>query len=146
VKFQYPHKLRPSRSKHSFILVRTTTKSIQFINKPVFMFRFFHVVVLVLLAKQQQRKIVNFYTISVCYAWALKEFLKLNNPPFWFLEHNSEKICSFEFINPVRPSTRRSVYLVRPSVCPSVPPSVRPSMRLSVCPPVCPLFFYHSPT
>jgi hypothetical protein len=32
---------------------------------------FFHVVVLVLLAKQQQQKIVNLYTISVCYAWAL---------------------------------------------------------------------------
>jgi hypothetical protein len=29
------------------------------------------VVVLVLLAKQQQPKIVNLYTFSVCYAWAL---------------------------------------------------------------------------
>jgi hypothetical protein len=32
---------------------------------------FVHVVVLLLLAKQQQLKIVNLYTISVCYAWAL---------------------------------------------------------------------------
>jgi hypothetical protein len=36
-----------------------------------FCFGFFHVVVLVLLAKQQQQKIVNLYTISVCYAWDL---------------------------------------------------------------------------
>jgi hypothetical protein len=34
-----------------FIWVRTTTKSIKFINKPEFCFDFFHVVVLVLLAK-----------------------------------------------------------------------------------------------
>jgi hypothetical protein len=33
-----------------------------------FCFDFFHVVVLVLLAKQQQQKIVNLCTISVCYA------------------------------------------------------------------------------
>jgi hypothetical protein len=37
----------------------------------VFCFGFFHVVVLVLLAKQQQQKIVNLFTILVCYAWAL---------------------------------------------------------------------------
>jgi hypothetical protein len=59
-----------SRPKHTkkkmtilFILVCTTTNSIQFINKPVFCFDFFHVVVLVLLAKQQQQKIVNLYKI-----------------------------------------------------------------------------------
>jgi membrane-associated HD superfamily phosphohydrolase len=52
-------------------LVRTTTKSIQFINRPVFLFLFFHVVVLLLLTKQQQQKIINSYTISACYAWAL---------------------------------------------------------------------------
>jgi hypothetical protein len=28
---------------------------------------------LLLLAKQQQQKIVNLYTISVCYAWALSK-------------------------------------------------------------------------
>jgi hypothetical protein len=55
-----------------FILVRTTTKSIQFIKKKTSVFVFiFHVVVLVLLAKQQQQKIVNLNMISVCYAWAL---------------------------------------------------------------------------
>jgi hypothetical protein len=36
-------------------------------------FNFFHVVVLVLYAKQQQQKIVDLDTISVCYAWALLE-------------------------------------------------------------------------
>jgi hypothetical protein len=40
-------------------------------SKLCFCFDFFHVVVLVLLGKQQQQKIVNLYTISVCYAWAL---------------------------------------------------------------------------
>jgi hypothetical protein len=42
------------------ILVRTTTKSIQFINIQYFCFGFFHVVVLVLLAKQQQQKLLIF--------------------------------------------------------------------------------------
>jgi hypothetical protein len=42
----------------------------------VFCFGFFHVVVLVLLAKQQQQRIVNFNTISVSYAWALKSMKK----------------------------------------------------------------------
>jgi hypothetical protein len=37
----------------------------------IFCFGFFHVVVLVLLAKQEQQKIGNLFTISVFYAWAL---------------------------------------------------------------------------
>jgi hypothetical protein len=58
-----------------FILVHTTTKSIQFINKPVFLLSYFIVDILLLLAKQQQQKSVNLYTISVCYAWALEASL-----------------------------------------------------------------------
>jgi hypothetical protein len=54
-----------------FILARTSTKSIQFINKTLFFFGVFHIVVLVLRENQQQQKIVNSNTISVCYAWAL---------------------------------------------------------------------------
>jgi hypothetical protein len=48
-----------------FILERPTTKSIQFINKPVFLFWFFHVVVLVLPAKQQQQK-SSIYIFDIC--------------------------------------------------------------------------------
>jgi hypothetical protein len=52
-----------------------------------FCFGFFHVAVLVLLAKQQQQKIVHLYIISVCYAWALglpEPTLKkiISNPPY----------------------------------------------------------------
>jgi hypothetical protein len=39
-----------------FILVGTTTKSIQFIKNQCFCFDLFHVIVLLLLAKQQQQK------------------------------------------------------------------------------------------
>jgi hypothetical protein len=36
-------------------------------------FCLFIVDILILLAKQQQQKSVNLYTISACYAWALEE-------------------------------------------------------------------------
>jgi hypothetical protein len=63
-----------------FILVRTTTKSLQFINKPIFWFFTCFGFVLVLLAKQQQQK-VNLYTISVyTYAWGLE---KHKTRDFW---------------------------------------------------------------
>jgi hypothetical protein len=59
----YLHTLpRPKHNKKKwryyflFILFRPTTKSIQFINKPVFLLWFFHVDVLLLLAMQQQQK------------------------------------------------------------------------------------------
>jgi hypothetical protein len=39
----------------------------------VFLLSFFIVDILLLLAKQQQQKSVNLYTIAVCYAWALIE-------------------------------------------------------------------------
>jgi hypothetical protein len=47
-----------------------------------FCFGFYHIAVLVLLAKQQQQKIVNLYMISVCYAWALSKFPKKNIKKF----------------------------------------------------------------
>jgi hypothetical protein len=55
----------PARPKHNkkkwrfyflFILVRTTTKSIQFINKPVFLFSFFPCCCFAFISKQQQQK------------------------------------------------------------------------------------------
>jgi hypothetical protein len=39
-----------------FVLVRTTTKSIQFINKPVFLFSFFPCCYFAFISKQQQQK------------------------------------------------------------------------------------------
>jgi hypothetical protein len=48
-----------------FLLVRTTTKSIQFINKPVFLFWFFPCCVFGFISKAATTKIVNLYTISV---------------------------------------------------------------------------------
>jgi hypothetical protein len=40
----------------------------------VFLLSFFIFDILLLLAKQQQQKSVNLYTIKVCYAWALATF------------------------------------------------------------------------
>jgi hypothetical protein len=49
----------------------THNKKIHTIYKQTSVFVLVHIVVLVLLAKQQQQKIVNLHTISVYYAWAL---------------------------------------------------------------------------
>jgi hypothetical protein len=53
--------------------VRTTTKSIQFINKLLFLFSFFPCCCFVFISKQQQQqKIVILCTFLVGYAWALR--------------------------------------------------------------------------
>jgi hypothetical protein len=43
------------------------------------------VVVLVLLAKQQQKQIVNLFTISVCYVWALATLRKKSQTNIFFI-------------------------------------------------------------
>jgi hypothetical protein len=49
-----------------FILVRTTTKSMQFINKPVFLFLFFPCCCFAFISKQQQQKNRHFiYDLSM---------------------------------------------------------------------------------
>jgi hypothetical protein len=49
-----------------FILVRTTTKSIQFIKKPVFLFSFFLCCCFAFISRQQQQKNLHFiYDISM---------------------------------------------------------------------------------
>jgi hypothetical protein len=51
-----------------FILVRTTTKSIQFINKPVFLFSFFPCCCFAFISKQQQQKNRHFiYDLSMIF-------------------------------------------------------------------------------
>jgi hypothetical protein len=73
-----------------FILVRTTTKSIQFTNKPVFLLLFFPCWYFAFISKAATIKIVNLYTISVCYAWALLTREKTwNNNKWRIISHHS---------------------------------------------------------
>jgi hypothetical protein len=62
---------------------------------------FFHVDILLLLAKQQQQKSVNLYTISVCYAWALirakfdAQFFRIRDGTALLLTSSSKKtLCT----------------------------------------------------
>jgi hypothetical protein len=48
-------------------------KTIQFINKPVFLFSFFPCFCFAFISKQQQQQKSSLYTISVCYGWALQK-------------------------------------------------------------------------
>jgi hypothetical protein len=59
------------RNTFSYPFLSNLMNILHFSTSQCFCFDFFHVVFLLLLAKQQQQKIVNLYTVSVCYAWAL---------------------------------------------------------------------------
>jgi hypothetical protein len=94
-----------------FILVRTTTKSIQFINKPVFLFSFFRVVVLLLLANSNNYKNRHFiYDLSMLWL-CLGLYHHCPNPG---KDHfNLSKHCSITLLRLINKLSRESFPKVR---------------------------------
>jgi hypothetical protein len=78
-----------------FVYFDMHNNKINTIYNQCFCFDFFHVGVLVVLAKQQQQIIVNLHTISVGYTWSLKTTNQNKKNPKKLCLVYSQKKCSF---------------------------------------------------